>query len=93
MLQYELTREQYSELAGLAFHRASDARNSERDDLNAGEREQDAENVKQHFHVLDALGVPYWVQNVVLLWSENWRRYERSYLREYLKQKNITVRA
>lgn len=93
MLQYELTQKQFNELSGLAFHLATSALNSERGDLNAGEREQDAENVKQHFPALDALGVPYWVQNVVLLWAEDWRRYERGYLREYLKKKNITVTA
>lgn len=93
MSSYTLTAKQYNELAGLAFHRANSAYNDERGELNEGEREHDAENIKQHFPALDALGVPYWVQNIVLVWAENWRRYERGYLREYLKQKHITVRA
>ena len=93
MLKYELTTEQYNELAGLAYHHADLQYRREHCKLNDGERERDAKNVEQHFPALDAMGTPYWVQNTVLLWSEDWKRYERGGMREYLRLKNITVKA
>lgn len=92
MLDFTLNRQQYSELAGLAYHHSDLFYRLEHcPNLPEGERIRDRQNVEQHFNALDALGVPFWVQNVVLLWSENWRNYAAGHMQEFLKTKNIFI--
>lgn len=39
------------------------------------------------FKQLDALCVPYWLQNAALAFSEDWRRYKSTDLWSYLRRK------
>ena len=49
-------------------------------------------NVLLAFETLDSLGVPFWVQNSVVCFSENWRRYKSEYLEDWLlKNRNIDL--
>lgn len=41
------------------------------------------------FPALDRLGVPYWVQNSVICFAEDWRRAQREYFTAFLRSKNI----
>lgn len=39
----------------------------------------------------DKLKIPFWVQNTVICFAEDWRRYKANYLDLYLKGKNIYI--
>lgn len=41
------------------------------------------------FAELDKMNVPFWVQNTVIFWSENWRQYKECYFVSAMKKKNI----
>lgn len=90
---YILTHTQYAELAGLAYHHADYKYRLERRGTDAritdAALDIDRKNIEQHFAALDALGVPFWVQNIALCWSENWRNYERGSLWQVLEKNGI----
>ena len=51
------------------------------------------ENVLLTFKHLDALGVPFWVQNSVVCFAENWRQYKNNYMDSWLlKHRNIDIK-
>lgn len=78
-----------NELEGLAYWIANDNYICER----YGTEEPERERVKNTLHLifdnLDKMKVPYWVQNSVITFAENWRQYKTNYLYSYLKSKNI----
>ena len=41
------------------------------------------------FPECDNLQIPFWVQNTVVCFAENWRQYKQMYLCDFLKTKNI----
>lgn len=41
------------------------------------------------FPECDRLKIPFWVQNTVICFAENWRQYKEMYLCDFLKTKNI----
>ena len=43
------------------------------------------------FPELDALHVPFWVQNIVISWAENWRQYKEYYFSDAMKKYNIIL--
>lgn len=44
------------------------------------------------FEILDKLGVPFWVQNSVICYAEDWRRYQSNYMSRWLlKNCNIDL--
>ena len=92
MLEYTLNRDQYNALAGLAYWIADE--NYIRERHGAGDPEiavcRDT-ITKSIFPDLDRLRVPFWVQNTVICFAENWREYKQRYLSEFLKGKNIYV--
>lgn len=93
MLKYELSKEQYNELEGLAYWISDAAYIRERSGNDDPELSQVDKTIRLTFDCLDRLKVPYWVQNTVICFAENWRRWQEIYLDNYLKTKNITIAA
>ena len=84
--------EQKNALEGLAYHVADANYIIERYGENDPEHKKAHENVLLSFEKLDALGVPFWVQNSVVIFAENWRRYKAEYMSAWLlKNRNIEL--
>ena len=92
MLAYTLTRDQFSALEGLAYWIADLHYMREKwgDDEPEVQRARDTVE-KCCFPSLDRLAVPFWVQNSVICWAENWRNTKKEYLKQVLERKNILV--
>lgn len=78
MLTFTCTQEIYNTLSGLAYRIADNAYMIERfgrEDASI-ELGQNRKTICSLFEKLDSLSVPYWVQNTVLCWSEDWRQYK-----------------
>lgn len=91
MLQFKANMDQRDELEGLAYWVANE--NYIRETYGSDEPELDRcrDTITGCiFPALDRLGVPFWVQNSVIAFSEDWRRYKFRYLWESLREKNIT---
>lgn len=91
-MTYTLNQDQYSALSGLAYWIADLHYMRER----FGDDEPELSRVQKTiekclFPQLDKLQVPFWVQNAVICWAENWRNTKRQYLAEFLKSKNIFI--
>ena len=88
-MKYELNARQYKVLEGLAYWVADAAYISERCG-NDPELTAVRDNISAFAPRLDALQVPYWVQNAVAVFAEDWRQYQSMYLDNYLKTRGIT---
>ena len=85
-------REQRNAIEGLAYWVADVNYIIERFGANDPEYKKADSNVLYQFEVLDRLGVPFWVQNSVICFAENWRRYKSEYLEDWLlKNRNIDI--
>lgn len=85
-------KEQRNALEGLAYHVADVNYIAERFGRDEPEHEKAHQNVLLSFSVLDALGVPFWVQNSVIVFAENWRQYKSVYMRDWLlNNRNIDL--
>ena len=92
MLEFKATKEQRNALEGLANHVADQNYIKEKYRASDPEYKKADSNVLYQFEVLDRLGVPFWVQNSVVCFAENWRRYNSEYLEEWLlKNRNIDL--
>ena len=92
MRQFTLTKPQYNALEGLAYWIADSNYLKERYGSEEPELQVCRDTIeKSLFPELDELGVPFWVQNIVIGFAENWRRYKETYFSSFLKSKNITV--
>ena len=89
MLKFTATHEQTKELEGLAYWIADTNYMIERYGNDEPELAKNRKTIDLVFDNLDRLGVPFWVQNTVIAFSEDWRRYKRVYMKEYLESKNI----
>lgn len=95
MLKFNATREQANELRGLAYHQANHQYRLELvkcrgdESITAADLENDRKNIEFYFPILDELGVPFWVQNTVLCWAEDWRRYQTEYFSVAMEKRNI----
>lgn len=86
-------REQRNALDGLAYHVADVNYILERYGAKDPEYKKAHENVLLTFKHLDALGVPFWVQNSVVCFAENWRQYKNNYMDSWLlKHRNIDIK-
>lgn len=86
-LAYVVNRSQMDALEGLAYWHADKQYLIERygrEDARY-EIEQAHNTIMGLFAALDRLAVPFWLQNVVLAFSEDWRRYKSRYLSAYLE--------
>lgn len=88
-LEFHATTDQRHALEGLSYWHADLNYLYERfpNDVHAIEKAR--QTIELCFDVLDRLRVPFWVQNNVLAWSEEWRNTERDYLRHAMEKKNI----
>ena len=78
VLTFDCTQAAYNALCGLAYRIADNAYMIERygaDDTKT-EREQNRKTISGLFAELDSMRVPFWVQNTVICWAENWRTYK-----------------
>ena len=83
-------REIRNELEGLAYWVANVNYIKERFGADDPEYAQADKNVLFCFEMLDRLGVPFWVQNSVICFAENWRQYKSCYMKDWLfKNRNI----
>ena len=92
MLTFEYNQEQKNALEGLAYRIADNSYMIERygrEDA-APELQQNHKTISGLFDKLDALKVPFWVQNAVIFWAENWRRYKTEYFTDAMKTKGIS---
>lgn len=91
-LFFECNRDQRSALEGLAYRIADTAYMRERFGSDEPELKQNEKTISGLFDELDRLGVPFWVQNSVICFSENWRKYIQFGIFEPMKEKNIILR-
>lgn len=91
MITYTLNREQYNALDGLAYWVADLHYMRERFGDDEPELKRARATIESCFPELDRLNVPFWVQNSVIVWAENWRNTKQQYFTEFLKSKNIFV--
>lgn len=89
--QYTATPRAAQELEGLAYWIADRAWSRERGKLDAYEDRRTGDTIRAIFDVLDRLGVPYWAQNAVICWAEDWRRTMREDLRDAMRAKQIEL--
>nr|DAS64667.1 MAG TPA: hypothetical protein [Caudoviricetes sp.] len=91
MKTFAATREQRDELEGLAYWIADRAWSRERGDLDKHEDHRTDTTIRAIFDRLDRLAVPYWVQNTVIVWAEDWRHTMRENLRDAMRAKQIVL--
>lgn len=85
--------EQRNAIEALAYHVADVNYIKERYGVNDPEFKKADKNVLLTFETLDRLGVPFWVQNSVICFAENWRRYKSEYMDNWLlKNRNIDIK-
>lgn len=90
MKTFSATREQHNELEGLAYWIADRAWSRERGKLDEHEDRRTGDTIRVIFDALDRLGVPYWVQDAVICWAEDWRRTMQEDLCDAMRAKQIT---
>lgn len=91
MKAFAATREQRDELEGLAYWIADRAWSRERGELDEYEDSRTDNTIRAIFDALDRLAVPYWVQNAVCCWAEDWRHTMRENLRDAMRAEQITL--
>lgn len=89
--QYAATPAQRAELEGLAYWIAERAWSREHGKLDEYEDRRTGDTIRAIFDALDRLGVPYWVQNSVIVWAEDWRRAMKENLRDAMRAEQITL--
>lgn len=94
-MNFTANHEQSKEIFALAYHVADHFYRREEQERGANIDDkalhESGENIKQHFPRLDALRVPFWVQNLVICFSEDWRRYRREGIAGYLDKKGVCL--
>ena len=86
-LSFEINQDTYNMLCGLAYRIADNKYMIERYGMTETETER-AENHKtimSLFDDLDRKNVPFWVQNTVISFADDWRRYKENTLATWLK--------
>lgn len=89
--QYTATPEQRAELEGLAYWITDRAWSRERGKLDEYENRRTDTTIRAIFDQLDRLGVPYWVQNAVICWAEDWRRAMQEDFRDAMRARQIAL--
>ena len=79
-------------MEGLAYRIADSAYMRERWGDEEPELEKNRKTIFGLFDELDKLAVPFWVQNSVICFAENWRRYIETGMGDWLrKNRNIEL--
>lgn len=85
-------REQSLALEGLAYHIADLEYMKERFGRDDAELSGIRKTISLCFDQLDRLQVPFWVQNSVIAFASDWRRYKSVYMRPWLEShRNILL--
>lgn len=90
-LNFKATKTQKSLLQGLAYWIADNEYMRERYGDNDPELKIVDDTIHALFDSLDRAGVPFWVQNSVIICAENWRRYHSIGIEADLKKRGITI--
>ena len=94
MLKFDASAKQWSILEGLAYWIADNAYCREMMPREEYEREEHArhdETIRSTFDELDRNGVPFWVQNAVIAWAEDWRRHASEYMDTGLARRGYAI--
>lgn len=93
MLKWKSQNQRQSNaLEGLAFWIANMSYTRERYPEDEKEIVELDKSICLQFDILDSLNVPFWVQNSVICFAENWRDYKSFYLDNWLlKNRNIDL--
>ena len=91
MLVFYGNKEQRACLEGLAYRIADNSYMIERYGRTAAARElsDNHKTIIGLFEKLDSLKVPFWVQNTVICYFEDWRKYKTEYFVNAMEKKNI----
>jgi hypothetical protein len=84
-----LNDRQAKELEGLAYWLAEKAYTAERYPEDTEELDRCDKNIRYRFELADALKIPWVVQNHVIIFGQNWRKYKQSSTREILEQYGV----
>lgn len=90
-LTFNANREQRNALDGLAYRIADIAYMKERWGKDEPEIQVSRDAVAGIFDDLDKMAVPFWLQNAVIAWAEDWRRYKSENLEIALNRKGYNV--
>ena len=90
-LEFKANKEQSKNIESLAYWIADLNYMIERYGIDEPEIKRVKDTISFVFDLLDRSKVPFWVQNTVIAFSENWRAYKDSYLDIELKKKNIYI--
>lgn len=91
MMTFTATREQRDNLEGLAYWVSDRAWSRERGELDEHEDHRTDTTIRAIFDALDRLGIPYWVQNAVCRWAEDWRRAMQEDFRDAMRARQIAL--
>lgn len=90
MLHFDITQKQYDILLGLRYHMANNAYLKER-----YPEEYETEHNKIHkticglFDEADRERIPFWVQNTVCAFQDDWRHTKQTYLYQDLEKRGV----
>ena len=90
-LSFQANKKQSNAMRSLAYWIADVHYIAERYGKNDPEHEVAHKTVMQCFDELDRLGVPFWVQNNIIMFAENWRRYKTEYMENAMQKFNICL--
>ena len=94
-MKFSVNQEQYNTLSGLAYRIADNAYMIER----YGAKDTEVERAENHktitglFDKLDALQVPFWVQNCIICHFEQWRNLKTDYVADVLTARGVDCSA
>lgn len=91
MITFTATREQSDNLEGLAYWVSDRVWSRERGELDEREDQRTDNTIRAIFDQLDRLAVPYWVQNAVICWAEDWRRAMQEDFRDAMRARQIAL--
>ena len=89
MLEFTANTTQMQELEGLAYWIANRQYIIERYGNDEPELQHCDDTIRLIFTRCDELKIPFWVQNSIICFAENWRRYKSEYLVEAMKERKI----
>lgn len=90
-MTFAATREQRDNLEGLAYWVSDRAWSREHGLLDEHEDQRTDKTIRAIFNALDRLAVPYWVQNAVICWAEDWRRTMQEDFRDAMSARQIAL--
>ena len=94
MTEYNITQKQYDTLLGLRHWLANKAYMIERYPADyEKERERIHKTIVCCFNEADQLHIPFWVQNIICGYQDNWRHTLDTYLYQDLEKRGVNCDA